>query len=61
MFQIKLVKKVKVPPERQDEIVTMKERLIENLQIHLANAESQFAIRNQVLEPKVGKWVYQGN
>jgi hypothetical protein len=38
-LQIKLVKKVAVPKERRDKIEPMKERLMENLHIHLADAE----------------------
>ncbi len=38
-LQIELVKKVAVPKERKDKIKPMKERLMENLHIHLANAE----------------------
>jgi hypothetical protein len=42
-LQIKLVKKVAVPKERKDEIKPMKERLMENLYIHLANANAELA------------------
>jgi hypothetical protein len=40
-LQIKLVKKVAVLKERKDEIEPMKERLIENLHIHLADADAE--------------------
>ncbi len=40
-LQIKLVKQVTVPPERQDKIRPMKECLIENLHIHLADADAK--------------------
>jgi hypothetical protein len=42
-LQIELVRKMAVPKERQDEIGPMKERLIENLQIHLAAADAELA------------------
>jgi hypothetical protein len=42
-LQIKLVQKVAVPKERKDEIKPMKERLIENLRIHLADADAELA------------------
>jgi hypothetical protein len=38
-LQIELVKKVAVPKERKDKIEPMKERLMENLHIYLADAE----------------------
>jgi hypothetical protein len=42
-LQIELVKKVAVPKECKDKIEPMKERLMENLRIHLANANAELA------------------
>ncbi len=42
-LQIDLVKQVAVPKERKDEIEPMKERLIGNLRIHLADADAELA------------------
>jgi hypothetical protein len=42
-LQIELVKKMAVPPEHQDKIGPMKERLIDNLHIHLADANAELA------------------
>jgi hypothetical protein len=42
-LQIKLVKKVAVPKEGKDEIEYMKECLMENLNIHLADADAELA------------------
>jgi hypothetical protein len=40
-LQIELVKKMAVPPECQDKIGPMKEGLIENLHIHLVDADAE--------------------
>ena len=42
-LQIELVKKVAVPKERKDEIEPMTECLMENLRIHLADADAELA------------------
>jgi hypothetical protein len=47
-LQIKLVKKVAVPKERKDEIEPMKECLMENLRIHLADADAELARVHQL-------------
>ncbi len=41
MLQIELSKKVEGHPDQQDKIVPLKERFIKNLQIHLADADTQ--------------------
>jgi len=55
-LQIKLVKKVAVPKEGKDEIEYMKECLMENLNIHLADADAELAqlhcLRNTVPTPE---------
>ncbi len=43
MLQIKLVRKMAVPKERQDKIGPMKECLKDNLHIHLADADAELA------------------
>ena len=40
-LQIEYVRQVAVPKERKDEVEPMKERLIENLHIHLADADAE--------------------
>jgi len=56
MLQIKLIKKEEGHPDRQDKIIPMKERLIENLQIHLADADPQLKrdqqLRNTLPTPE---------
>ncbi len=42
-LQIELVRKMAVPKERKDEIEPMKERFIENLHIHLVDADAELA------------------
>ena len=42
-LHIEYVRQVAVPKERKDEIEPMKERLIENLRIHLADADAELA------------------
>jgi hypothetical protein len=47
-LQIELVKKVAVPKERKDEIEPMTECLMENLRIHLADADAELARVHQL-------------
>jgi hypothetical protein len=55
-LQIKPVKKVAVPKERKYKIEPMKERLMENLHMHLADADAELArvhrLRNTLPTPE---------